>query len=477
MSKRSRLRSSIPPDFADRLTAVVSVVLALSTAPSRANPALTPGVWANISPPGLDLVSHYGTAFVQLDPSHPSTVYLTADMQGLWKSVDGGSNWARLGTPPASPNYGDTTDYLDSPVSIAVDPADSRHLYVTQGVRGTTQGFWVTRDGGATWILSPGYDSLAKAIGTRDVTTMSIDPTDFNHVLVGSHSPWKGLANAGILETKDGGGHWTAHAPASGFTSATMGVNFLFDPATKQGDAKTWLIGTDGQGLWRTTDGGDNFTRVTPVGVWPDFSISHGGQSIFYAQNGTLYAGAFVYPARSTDNGLTWTSITGDNVTYASYYAVMGDGVNLYTLRSFAANDAKYDAPFLVSPESDGLTWTPYEGGKQKFDNGPYTMRFDKENGILYAACWNAGLWALKVTGSAAVRGPRRPTGDGDRERTILIGPGESLESAGLAGRDVEFFGLDGKRIADRGAGTASGGLGMGAGIRIMRIKKAEAGP
>ncbi len=77
-----------------------------------------------------------------------------------------------------------------------------------------------------------------------------------------------------------------------------MGVNFLYDPAKGIGNAETWLIGTDGQGLWRTTDAGVHFQRVTPVGVWPDFSISHGGQSIYYSQTGVLYAGAFVYPIR-----------------------------------------------------------------------------------------------------------------------------------------------------------------------------------
>jgi photosystem II stability/assembly factor-like uncharacterized protein len=484
MSLRNRLPSPCLPDFAQAFAAAAVAALTFCIAPVRANPALTPGVWANISPTGLDLATHYGTAFVQLDPSHPSTLYVTADMQGLWKSEDGGSTWARLGTPPASPNYGDTTGYLDSPVSIAVDPADSRHLYVTQGVRGTTQGFWVTHDGGATWILPAGYVAIAKELGTRDVTTLAIDPTDFNHALVGSHSPWKGLANAGILETKDGGEHWTAHAPVPAFTSATMGVNFLFDPATKQGDAKTWLIGTDGQGLWRTNDGGETFTRATPAGVWPDFSIAHGGQSVFYARNGTLYAGAFVYPSRSTDNGLTWTSISGNNVTYAAYYSIMGDGVNLYTLRSFADNNAKYDAPFLTSSESDGLTWTPYAGGNQKFDNGPYTMRFDGQSGILYAACWNAGLWALKVTGSAAIRASRRE-GDGARERLVLLGPGESIESAGLAGREVEFFGMDGKRVVERGADRgadqssdgASGRRGTGGRMFIARVRKATASP
>ena len=53
----------------------------------------------------------------------------------------------------------------------------------------------------------------------------------------------------------------------------------------------------------------------------------------------------------------------------------------------------------ITSPESDGLTWTAYKGGAQKFDgSGPYEMAFDSVNGILYASMWFQGVWALKVT-------------------------------------------------------------------------------
>jgi hypothetical protein len=372
-------------------------------------PPLVPGEWLEISPPGIDLKSHYGIPFVQLDPSNPSTLYVCIDMQGLWKSSNAGSSWERVGNPPVLAESGNQVHYLDSPISVAVNPADSMHLYATEGVRGNTQGFWISHTGGASWDLTPGFLNAVAITGTRDVTTFAVDPTDFKHVIVGSHSPWKGFTNAGILETKDGGNTWIIHAPIPSFNSGTMGVNFLFNPATGTGDAKTWLIGTDGQGLWRTTDAGENFSRVTPAGVWPDFSIAHGGQSLYYSKAGVVYVGGFVYPSRSTDNGLTWSSITSaGQMPYAAYYAVQGDGVNLYTMRSFADNAANYNGPFLVSAESDGLGWTPYQNGKQKFANGPYTMRFDKTNGILYAACWNGGLWALKVTGSAGIQaGPR----------------------------------------------------------------------
>ena len=56
-----------------------------------------------------------------------------------------------------------------------------------------------------------------------------------------------------------------------------------------------------------------------------------------------------------------------------------------------------YNEPYYVSSESDGTQWTPYQGGAQKFGNGPYMMRFDPVNKILYSANWGAGLWALKV--------------------------------------------------------------------------------
>jgi hypothetical protein len=351
-------------------------------------PALEPGVWTNITPPTLDLPSApppFGLAFVEIDPSDPCTLYVTSDMAGAWKTNDGGTSWSKLGQ-------------LDSPIAIKVDPDDPQHLYATQGVRGDTLGFWLSHDGGQTWEHPPGYSALTQQT-TNDITTIAVDPTDFKHVLLGSHSAWPNLPNAGIIETKDGGETFLVHAPVPEFNAGSMGINFLYDPAHGVGDANTWLIGTDGEGLWRTSDGGENFTRVTPAGVWPDFSIAHGGQQLHYATSGAIYVGGFVYPSRSLDNGLTWESL--DTLPYATYYSVVGDGKQLYTQVSFTGdNGGKGLQPYYVSPESDGLTWSEYDPhgtGAQTFIDGPFVMRFDAANGILYSANWDAGLWALKV--------------------------------------------------------------------------------
>ena len=131
-------------------------------APAVTPPGLTPGVWKNITPAALDMTGTWGTTGITVDPNKSSTLYLDTDQRGLWKSTDWGATWARLGTPPSAPNYGTTANYLDSPVEVRVDPADSQHLYAVQGVRGQTQGLWVSHDGGTTWAQPAGFIASAR---------------------------------------------------------------------------------------------------------------------------------------------------------------------------------------------------------------------------------------------------------------------------------------------------------------------------
>jgi hypothetical protein len=355
-------------------------------------PTLTAGVWKDITPSGLGLPLSpppFGIPVVEIDPSDPCTLYACVDTLGIWKTTDGGSTWARLGTPPSSPNYTHNVDYIDSPIRVLVDPNDSKHLYATQGVRGQTLGFWVSHDGGATWAWPPGFVEIVKTT-TNDVTILVADPGDFNHVLIGSHSPWVG-GPAGVMETKDGGQTFLAHTPGPGWSSGSLGINFLHDPVHGVGNGQTWLIGTDfGGGFWRTSDSGSTWSKVA------DLSIVHGGHDIYYTAAGVAYVGAQPHAARSKDNGLTWEDLSG--MPGAFYYSVQGDGKSLYTqLANTGDNAGRGPQPYVTSLESDGLTWTPYQSGAQKFTDGPYLMRFDPANRIMYSANWDAGLWALKV--------------------------------------------------------------------------------
>jgi photosystem II stability/assembly factor-like uncharacterized protein len=324
-----------------------------------------------------------------IDPCNPSTLYIGVcglvpgsntllPNTGVYRSTDAGSSWTKIGVP-------------DTPVNIRVDPKDPLHLYVGDGVWGGTMGFWVSKDGGATWAMPNGFKQAATKINDFDVYHVEPDPADFNHVLVTFHSPWhnpcSGSCNGGIFESFDGGDNWTLHEPRPEWAGHYgYDVFFLYNPTLGIGNSSTWLFATQGGGgMWRTTDSGATWTKVT------DTSMTHGGDNLFYAKNGVAYLGAELYPLRSTDNGATWQQVK-NGVPYSYYLAIIGDGTNLYT--------SSYSGPVITSPETDGLNWKPI--GTHSFKSPAFQMALDPVQNIVYASfgggggSWD-GIWALKA--------------------------------------------------------------------------------
>jgi photosystem II stability/assembly factor-like uncharacterized protein len=351
-----------------------------STLPENA-PDLEVGVWKDITQPEIpkgdaeDMIAQ-GMA---MDPCNSSVLYWgntpfnSGNHGGLYKSTDAGSSWNRVG-------------HIDEPLHVRIDPRDPQHLYSGNGVRGATLGFWESFDGGETWEKPAGWTAKAAEVGfIDDLYDVAVDPTDFDHVLVSSHSAWgwtdsEWNTNAGILESTDGGDTWITRAPA-GPWGAGHSVDFLYNPEQGIGDPNTWLVGTQGNGYWRTSDAGETWEQVTQS------TIFHGGGDTFYSQTGVLYATSSDGLLRSTDNGVTFVDVNsgGGNT------GVWGDGNLIYTAPAYAQGTQ----PFVTSPDDDGMTWTPQS---QAFpDSGPFEMVFDPVNKILYSTMWFQGIWALKV--------------------------------------------------------------------------------
>jgi photosystem II stability/assembly factor-like uncharacterized protein len=347
-------------------------------------PTLEAGTWKNITPAThLGFLGKPETMIAQgiaIDPCNSATLYwgttpYETDKGGLFKTTDGGGSWTKIGP-------------FDEPLHIRIDPANPQHLFVGDGVRGDTQGFWVSHDGGDTWKKPEGFEKVAASIGItqasgmQDIYDVAADPTDFNHVLLSFHSPWswdefdKG---AGMLESKDGGDSWNV-IERQGWGQGHS-IRFLFEPEQGIGDSNTWLLGTQGPGYWRTSDAGKTWKKVS------DNGIAHGGGTSYYNSDGVLFASGSPKNLRSTDNGETWTPTDPGSST-----CVFGDGKQLYSAPALG------NGPFFVSDESDGVTWKPFAGGAQVFENGgPYEMVLDQANRILYASMWEQGVWAMKV--------------------------------------------------------------------------------
>jgi hypothetical protein len=342
-------------------------------------PVLTSGVWKNISPPGPPWGGNPGnndafTQGVSIDPCNPATIYVSIvgfdpviAKGGVYRSVDAGSTWARLGQ-------------LDEPINLEIDPKDPLHLYASDGVRGATMGFWISKNGGETWTMPDGFKSVAMSDASFDVYRVAADPADFSHVLVSFHSDWRNSAG-GVLESVDSGETWKVLKSRSEWQShGGCDVLFAYSPALGIGDKNTWLFGTQGVGYWRTTDAGVSWTKVS------DLNMEHGGANVYYSQKGILYVSGSGHILRSTDNGVTMTEIAPNG----GYLSVYGDGKTLYT-----GNHG--GGPYLVASEANDTSWSSYNGGTQTFREGPFQMAHDKSNGILYGGNISGGLWVLKL--------------------------------------------------------------------------------
>jgi len=363
-------------------TVKLSLLFGLFTAlVFSAPPNLPVGVWTNIPIPGVNFHTGPDQTFTQgitLDPNNPNILYLSvssfnASEGGLFKTTDRGSTWTQVGKGA----YYRNTTLLDEPIKLRVNPKNSLHLYVADGVRGDCEGFWVSTDGGLTLVQPEGFKNWVMTVGGPDVYDVAADPADFNHLLLSFHNPWKSTG-AGVAESLDGGQTWISHFPPEGSNwSAGMSIAFLSNSAS-------WLLGSQGQGYWRTGDSGRTWKQVSTT------NIQHGGGNIYRTKSGVLFASGALSNLRSMDDGVTWSPIGPYGNDNPGYTAIIGDGNMLYTCKMYNSGT------MMVAPETNATAWTPYS--TQKFEMGPFEFAYDAANKILYDGSWTMGLWALRVS-------------------------------------------------------------------------------
>jgi hypothetical protein len=360
--------------------AVVLSACFISAYSISAAPALSTTTWTQLSTESAVGIS--------VDASNPLTIYVGTNSpnKGMNKTTNGGSTWANVGKIDGTTSFGND-------VFPRVDPRNSNNLYGYTGVA-NMYGFWASTDGGINWTEPAGFDSVSKIINDKDMYCIAVDPTDFNHFLLSYHYYWYNGMAGGIVESFDGGKTCIIHDPIPGVSgNGGYYVFFLYDPRSGQGDSHTWLFmtqpGGTGSGWWRTTNSGTSWTQAST------YPMTHGGSNIYYTKDGTLFASGETQIMRSTNNGVSWTPIT-NGLPYTYFLTVIGDGNTLYTGPGLTGGE------FYTSSETDGLTWKKFNS--QTFSHGPGRMAFDSANGIMYASCGTAGLWALKTpTASTSV--------------------------------------------------------------------------
>lgn len=240
-------------------------------------------------------------------PGNPLVYYFGSVAGGLWKTSDGGHTWLPLFDKEPISSIG----------AIAVDPSDSNVIYLGTGEacpRGDMSfgdGVYKSRDGGKTWVHL-GLDD------TRHIAKIIIDPRNPNMVYVAAlGSVYGPNAARGVFRSGDGGKTWQKVLFKNENTGA---IDIAMDPNNRgvlfaalwQVRRTPWSLvsGGPGSGLYRSTDGGDNWTEIHghgfPEEVLGRIGISVSANSsriyaIVEAKDGGLY--------RSDDGGTEWALV------------------------------------------------------------------------------------------------------------------------------------------------------------------------
>jgi photosystem II stability/assembly factor-like uncharacterized protein len=231
-------------------------------------------------------------------PNDPSTLY-TSVWNGLFYSGDGGESWSQIWTKPQA----DSQEFLSA---VVIDPQNPGDLFMG----GNSCAFYCTfsilrsGDGGRTWIESAA--SLPEMMSADDPTfsVLAVDPRDSGVLYAGTALIDDGgcgpYGNPGLWKSVDGGTNWVnltdAHVP---------GVSaILIDPRNSG-----TLYFSDGA-VHKSADGGKTWATV----LQGSYDIL-----VMDPQNSsTLYAGASAYTNgngifRTTDGGASWTSLLSPN--------------------------------------------------------------------------------------------------------------------------------------------------------------------
>jgi photosystem II stability/assembly factor-like uncharacterized protein len=192
----------------------------------------------------IDLGSTNGA---EVGADDPRVIYLASANRGVEVSTDLGASWQNL-----------VNGLLMHPISaLAVDPSNPATVYT-----GGTNGLYKSTDKGETWTqtstLGPGF---------RDVNAVAIDPIDSNIVYMA-----EGIEKVmgELSKSTDGGTTWTDITGTTAYSVAALVIDPQDSSTIYAGTGGGPQAGPAGLGMYRSTDGGDTWTKLDGI---PDVSV------------------------------------------------------------------------------------------------------------------------------------------------------------------------------------------------------------
>jgi photosystem II stability/assembly factor-like uncharacterized protein len=302
----------------------------------------------------------------------PNVFFIGVNNGGVWKTDDAGRTWNPIFDGQPTGSIG----------AIAVAPSNPNVLYVGSGEGlqrpdlSVGDGMYKSTDGGKTW----------RHLGLRDgqqIPAVLVDPNNSDRLFVAvlGH-PYGPNSERGVFRSTDGGQSFQKVLYKDDRTGA---VDLAFDPTdsrtvyavlwqAQQGPWENGAFSGPNSGLYKSTDGGDNWTQLTGglptfqqglgrigIGIAPSDRtrmyalVDAGGGGGGRARGGASAGAGGLF--RSDDAGTTWTRVNTENRIYgrgSDFACVRVDPKNKDVI--YVANTSTYRS------DNAGVSFTAIKG-------------------------------------------------------------------------------------------------------------------
>lgn len=244
--------------------------------------------------------------------SNPNIVYVGAASGGLWKSTTGGVNFRPI-----------FDDYNQSIGAVEIDQERPDTVWVGTGEPWTRNsisigdGVYKTTDGGKTW----------KHLGLKDtehIAEVLIHPENPNVVFVAALGHlWDANEERGLFKTEDGGKTWTKifyideNTGCADITINPENPNEMYATMWDfRRTAYSFRSGGKGSGLFKTTDGGKTWNKITkdlPSGILGRMAVEiapSNPKTVYLTVECEKESEKGLY--KSTDAGKSWKLVSTD---------------------------------------------------------------------------------------------------------------------------------------------------------------------
>ena len=307
-------------------------------------PALSSGTFSAFNLRGIGPAFMSGRiADIAIVQDDPATWYVAVGSGGVWKTENAGTTWTSLFDGQGSYSIG----------ALGLDPSDPSRIWVGTGENhggrhlGFGDGIYLSEDGGQT-CTKKGLENSER------IGKIIVHPEDSNTVWVAAQGPvWSPGGERGVYKTSDGGETWDLVLSSN--NEYTGAGDLMIDPSNPDRlYATTWqrhrtvaayVGGGPESGLWRSEDGGENWTELK-TGL-PSGNMGKIGIAISPMQPDVVYAAIELDLReggiwRSSDRGSSWTKMS-DTVSG-------GTGPHYY--QELYASPHHFDRIYLVSNTS-----------------------------------------------------------------------------------------------------------------------------